>query len=407
MFRESVMEHVMKDTIVARSIHTEDFLQLELDHGVIVGLEVLGSIPDEKILRLQEKSGVPYIAPGFFDIQVNGYAGKDYSDQLSTEDMEQMVMRLAESGTTRHMPTIITNSELSIIESIRAIVDSRKESTLLHNAIVGLHIEGPFISPKEGACGVHDPKHIRPCDFDEFQRWQESAEGLIRLVTVSPEDDTALEFIRKVTALGVRVAIGHIVVPPDQIEKAVDAGATLSTHLGNGSPGFLPRLNNFIWKELSDDRLYASIIADGFHLPPYVLDAYTRSKGRCLTILISDAAALAGSPPGVYRWGDMDIEVFPDGHMGLLGTTNLAGASLLLDRCIAHLHEVTKFSLSECVSCATRIPHDYLRLEGSVWKDLPKVGSNADFTLFNYQRGDGNLRVLRTQLGREVLFKNM
>lgn len=388
----------MKENIVAKSILSEDLLQITVEEGMLTAVEVLAHGTDGK------PSEYPFIAPAFFDIQVNGYVGSDYSSMLPTEKIEHLVFRLAESGTAFHMPTIITNSEERIIESIDAIVQARKASSIVERAIPSIHIEGPFISPKEGARGVHNPKYIRPCDIEEFLRWQDHAEGLIKLVTLSPEDDIALDFIKKLTAMGVRIAIGHTAVDPEQIEAAVEAGATLSTHLGNGSPGMLPRLKNFLWKELSDDRLYASIIADGFHLPPYVLDTYTRVKGVDRIILTSDVASLAGSPPGSYRWCDMDVEVFADGHMGLQGTHNLAGASLLLDTCIAHLHEVTKFTLAESVYCASVLPQTYLSQKLSMWGGNPKVGDIANFTLFTYHEGDGKLNILRTQLGDKQLF---
>ncbi|WP_319561978.1 amidohydrolase family protein [Marispirochaeta sp.] len=388
----------MKEFIIAKSIFTEDLLQIILEDGVFVGVDIFQHDSGDSLYT------VPYIAPGFFDIQVNGYAGINYSESLSPEKIVDMTKCLSESGTTFHLPTIITNSENCILESIDAIVKARKKHFLLRKTIPGIHIEGPFISSKKGARGVHDPQHIRSCDFEEFKRWQEQAEGLIKLVTISPEDDVAIDFIRKVTKQGVRVGIGHTSVNPEQIEAAVEAGASLSTHLGNGSPGYLPRLNNFIWKELSEDRLYASIIADGFHLPPYVLDTYTRAKGKKRIILISDVAALAGSPPGLYRWGDMDVEVFPDGHMGLQGTLNLAGASLLLDTCIAHLHESTRLSLSDSVFCATVNPYTYFHHEAYLWTDNPVPGKEAFFTLFHYQKGDGRIKVHRTQLGSNILF---
>lgn len=382
----------MSTTIKAQSIFTNTPLNIVVDQGKITSVEVL---PHEPATHLD------YIAPGFFDIQINGYAGKDYSSDLSSDDILYLVERIVKSGTTKHLATIITNSEKQIMNSIKAIVQARKDHPLVEKAIVGLHIEGPFISPEEGARGVHDPQHIRPCDYEEFLRWQEAAEGLIHIVTISPEDDNALSFTKKVSASGVVVSIGHTNVSPEQIELAVEAGATLSTHLGNGSAALLPRLKNFIWKQLSDTNLKASIIADGFHLPPYVLDSFTRTKGKENIILISDAAALAGSPPGLYQWGDMTVEVFADGHMGLAGTTNLAGASLLLDTCVAHLSEVSSFSLADCVACATVNPHAFLG--ESVWSDIPAVGDEANFILFSYTKGEGKLQVKRTTIANHTV----
>jgi len=369
-------------------------MELEIENGKIVSV---------RQSSVTAEASLDYIAPGFLDIQVNGYAGKDYSSALTPDEILHLVGHIAKSGTTQHIATIITNSEEQIIKSIKAIVEARKAHPMVEKSLVGIHVEGPFISPSEGARGVHDPQFIRGCDYQEFLRWQEAAEGLIRIVTVSPEDEAALDFIRKVSETGVIVGIGHSNVEPSMIGLAVDAGATLSTHLGNGSAPMLPRLENFLWKQLSEDRLHASIIADGFHLPPYVLDSFTKAKGKKRIVLISDAAALAGSPPGIYQWGEMKIEVFEDGHMGLAGTSSLAGASLLLDTCVAHLSEVTGFSLADSVACATVNPHALFN--ETIWTGLPQIGTEADLILFSYEKGDGKLSVKRSILGKHTLFQ--
>ena len=384
----------MKEKIIAKSVFSNSPVELEIEDGKIVSVQKASGVKEETLA---------YIAPGFFDIQINGYAGKDYSTALTPDEILHLVGEIAKSGTTQHIATIITNGEEQIIKSIKAIVQARKTYPVVEKSVVGIHVEGPFISPQEGARGVHDPRFIRSCDYDEFLRWQEAAEGLVRIVTISPEDEIALNFIRKVSSTGVIVAIGHTNVDPSMIGSAVEAGAKLSTHLGNGSASMLPRLENFLWKQLSEERLNASIIADGFHLPSYVLDSFTKAKGKERILLISDAAALAGSPPGIYQWGDMKIEVFEDGHMGLAGTSSLAGASLLLDTCVGHLSEVTGLSLADSVACATANPH---ALFGeTTWTGVPEVGTEADFILFSYKKGEGKLSVKRTVLGKHTLFQ--
>ncbi|HAF85131.1 MAG TPA: N-acetylglucosamine-6-phosphate deacetylase [Sphaerochaeta sp.] len=384
----------MKEKITAKSVFSNTPMELGIEDGKIISVQQSNVAPD---------ASLDYIAPGFFDIQVNGYAGKDYTSALTPDEILHLVGQIAKSGTTQHVATVITNSEEQMIKSIKAIVEARKAHPMVEKGLVGIHVEGPFISAGQGSRGVHDPRFIRPCDYEEFLRWQKAAEGLVRIVTISPEDENALDFIRKVSATGVIVGIGHTNAEPSLIASAVEAGATLSTHLGNGSAAMLPRLENFLWKQLSEDRLSASIIADGFHLPPYVLDSFTKAKGKERLILISDAAALAGSPPGVYRWGEMKIEVFEDGHMGLAGTSSLAGASLLLDTCVAHLCEVTAFSLADSVACATANPH---ALFGeTTWTEVPRVGTEADFILFSYREGERKLSVNRSVLGKYTLFQ--
>jgi len=339
-----------------------------------------------------EERCTDYLSPGFLDIQINGYHGMNYSNPLSLIEIVELVDKIFLSGTTRHLPTIITDSEENILASNHAIVAARKRSSLLEYSLPGIHIEGPFISHVEGARGVHDPAFIRDADYEEFLRWQEAAEGLIKIVTLSPENEKSIDFIRKISRDGVIAAIGHTNASVEMIEEAIDAGAKLSTHLGNGCPAYIPRLHNFIWKQLSDERLSASIIADGYHLPPYVLKSFTHSKGFNKTILISDVAALAGSMPGLYKWGNMDIEIFDDGHMGLHNTSNLAGASYLLNRGIAHLSECTDLSLEECVRCATVNPWNLLGLDG--WELEPQIGDVADLCSFRVTPGE--LSIQRT-----------
>ncbi|MCK5155822.1 MAG: hypothetical protein KAQ69_05255 [Spirochaetales bacterium] len=366
--------------ITGKSIFTNKSLKVGITGGIVTSVA-------------ETKKCLNTLSPGFMDIQINGYNKKDYSSDLNSTQITELIHDIAKSGTTRHFPTIISNPEFRILSSIRNIIKARKSSPLVEYALSGIHIEGPFISLEEGARGAHNPKYIRQADFAEFLRWQEAAEGIIRIVTVSPENEESLAFIRKITGTGVIAAIGHTNVSAEMIEKAVEAGARLSTHLGNGCQAFIPRLKNFIWRQLSDDRLAASIIADGFHLPPYVLQCFSRCKGTENTILTSDVAALAGSKPGLYKWGDMDIEIFEDGHMGLHNTANLAGAACLLDTCISYLTQHTHFSLQDSIQCAAVNPRKLTGLQ-QCWDSEPVIGEKADFTSFTMV--DGTMKIDRT-----------
>lgn len=356
-----------KQRISGKWIFSGEYLEIETEDGVVTS--VSAADPGDLLL-----------CPGFFDIQLNGYAGVDYSADFSAGDLETLTGKLIAGGTTRHLPTIITNSEQRILKSIRDIQAARKSSSFIREAIPGIHIEGPFISAKDGARGVHDPAHIRAADYDEYLRWQKAAEGLVRIVTLSPEDENAISFIRKITADGVIAAIGHTDASPEMIHRAADAGARLSTHLGNGSPFMLPRLKNFIWSQLADDRLAASFIADGFHLPGDVLRCITRCKNRDDAILVSDAAALAGSPPGLYKWGNVEVEVHKNGQMNLHGTSSLAGAAHLLDTCVAVLRRSTELPLAECVRFAAVNPGRLLGCGPS--ETIPRAGDAANLLSF-------------------------
>jgi len=358
----------MKEVFISgRSLFSGKALKIGITGGIVSSVE-----------KGDDSSNL--LSPGLMDLQINGYRSKDYSSGLSLPGIEELVGHFLQRGITQHFPTIITNKESRLINSIVNIVEARKKSKMVENCIRGIHIEGPFISPYEGSRGVHDLQYIRKADFSEFLRWQEAAEGLIRIVTVSPEDDNSILFIEKVVESGVIAAIGHTNAEPEMIDRAVDAGARLSTHLGNGTAAMIPRLKNNIWKQLSDDRLSASFIADGFHIPLYVLKCFFAGKGRDHSILVSDVAALGGNKPGLYKWGNMDIEIFEDGHMGLYKTGNLAGSSLLLNQCITYLIQNGEYTLPEIMRWATMNPRKLVGADW--WESEPPVGKKADIISF-------------------------
>lgn len=323
-----------------------------------------------------------YICPGFFDIQVNGLQGVDYSGpDLDREGIISVVRALAGAGTTRHLPTIITNTQKRICRNLEGIAGARRSSPLLHAAIPGVHIEGPYISPEEGPRGAHDPSFIRAASPAEYREWQDASGRAIKIVTLAPEQPGSIRFIEELAADGVIPAIGHTGADPETVRRAVAAGAKLSTHLGNGSPVTLPRLSNFLWEQLACDSLHASIISDGFHLPASVLRVMERSKGRERIILISDASPVGGLTPGEHKWGNMKVEVDENGRLGLAGTPYLAGAGHLLDWDIPHFMKATGCTLAEAVKLATINPRRFLgTAEGGAASSIEAT----DFILFEY-----------------------
>jgi N-acetylglucosamine-6-phosphate deacetylase len=327
-------------------------------------------------------------------MQVNGFQGSDYSlDDLDLNHIERIVASLAESGVTGHVPTIVTRPRERIVRNLRVISQARKESSLLAATIPAIHIEGPFISHEDGPRGAHDPRYVRDPDFDEFLEWQDAAGGLVKMVTLAPERRGALEFIGKLASAGVVASIGHSAASPEQIREAVAAGASFSTHLGNGSHASLPRLRNYLWEQLADDRLSVGMIADGFHLPEAVVKVILRAKGLEKIVLVSDVSLPGGWEPGVYRWGNLDVEVHPDGHVGLKGTSFLAGAGHRLDHDIATFMKFTGVPLFDTLKLCTRTPARILGLPSSAGR--LEAGASADLTLFRYD-GQNPLKVETT-----------
>jgi N-acetylglucosamine-6-phosphate deacetylase len=281
---------------------------------------------------------------------------------------------------------------------------SAKESVADFSAMEAFHLEGPYISPDDGPRGAHPARWVRPPDLAEFQRFQEAAGGNIRLVTLSPEWPQAPRFIEKIVEKGVVASIGHTRASASQIADAVSAGATLSTHLGNGTDAVLPKHSNYLWEQLAEDRLAASFIVDGFHLPPSFLNVALRAKGLERSLLVTDAVMPAGCDPGRYRLGEVDVELHPDGSVRLAGGTRLAGSALTMDRAIANVMRTAGLSLREAVTLATRNPARVGRI-ASRQRGL-NPGDRADLVRFRLEEATGRITILETFLGGRRVFEH-
>lgn len=297
-------------------------------------------------------------SPGFFDIQVNGFAGVDFnSPDVSADQIHQILPALRATGVTRFLPTLITSSLDRFTACARTLLQVDDPS------IAGIHLEGPYISPVDGARGAHPREHCCAASLDDFARRQDAAGGRIVLVTLAPEVTGALHLIEPLTAQGVRVAIGHTEASPGLIRDAIKEGATLSTHLGNGCAAILPRHPNFIWEQLASDELRASVIVDGHHLPASTVKVIVRAKSAQRTILVTDAMAAAGCAPGSYRIGQLDVDVAVDRRVSLRGTPYLAGSALTMDEAVANTARFTGLPIGEVLPMASTVPAAYLGLD--------------------------------------------
>lgn len=313
-----------------------------------------------------------WVAPGLIDIQINGYAGHDFcSENTTVDDVVAVAEKIVDAGVTAFCPTVTTNSYAALELSLRAIAMACERSDVARERILAIHLEGPYISPTDGPRGAHPLEHVRNPDWDEFTRLQRAADGHIGLVTLAPELPNALDFISKARKAGVVIAIGHHTATREQIHAAVAAGAALSTHLGNGTHGQLPRHHNYLWEQLANDALLASIIVDGHHLPPAVVKSFYRVKGPGRLILISDAISATGLIPGNYQLMGQDIEVMEDGSIQLIGTPFLGGSTVKLCDAIRNVVDFAEASLSDAITMATVNParlfgvdrdHGFLRI---------------------------------------------
>ena len=343
-----------------------------------------------------------YVCTGFVDLQVNGYRGLDYSsDNLKEEDVEKIVSYLAEAGTVKHLPTIITGEKEKTIRNIKTIINARKKSAITETAIPGIHLEGPYISPVEGAIGAHDRIYVRLPDIKELREWHEESEGLIKIITLAPELEGSSEFIKEAVKLGIKISIGHSDSNTENIRNAVDCGMSLSTHLGNGIYQMIDRRNNVFWEQLANDRLKAGLITDGFHLVPEQIETFYKAKSLNNIFLVSDVGPLGGQKPGIYKWGNIDVQVYDDGHLGLPNTPYLAGAGHLLDTCIANFINVTGLCLKDTLRTVIDTPTEILGLEKI--EDNKKY-DDGNLTVFEFRPGMKKIKVLGTFINGKKMY---
>lgn len=345
-----------------------------------------------------------WICPGLVDIQNNGYAGHDVrASDVDADTIAHLVTALWAQGITAVCPTATTGPEEKIVQSLRAIASARETDPLLARAIPCAHVEGPYLSAEDGPRGAHDLTSLRNPDVEEFTRWQQAGRGVVGIVTLAPESPGAPDYIRSIAKAGVVPAIGHTAADSAQIGAAVSAGARLSTHLGNGAHAKITRHPNYIWDQLADDRLMASFIADGHHLPASTLVAMVRAKGRTRSILVSDSVAIAGSPPGRYR-GPMgaEVELDADGRLSLAGTSLLAGAVRNLRECLARAVYGAGFDFAHAVAMAAANP---ARLLGSrrLARRSISPGAGADITLLTLDPDRATIDAAATVVGGVVV----
>ncbi|HEX4143845.1 MAG TPA: amidohydrolase family protein [Pirellulales bacterium] len=304
--------------IVGRHYLTAQAVEIE-----IVGQRIAGLAPSASTDR-----DLPWIAPGWVDLQINGYGGQEFTaPDLTSENAIAIGESLTRFGVTRFCPTLTTASRGDLLAGLTTLRRACRQSPEFAALVAGIHLEGPYISAEDGPRGAHPRVHCRPPDAEEFDLLADAAEGQIRLVTLSPEFDGAPQFIARLVARGVRVAIGHTAATAAQIAAAVDAGATLSTHLGNGAHAVLRRHPNYLWDQLAEDRLTASLIVDGHHLPPAVVKTFVRAKTTDRIVLVSDLSGFAGLPAGRYETALCPLEILGDGRLVVAGQRQmLAGA---------------------------------------------------------------------------------
>jgi len=312
---------------------------------------------------------------GLFDFQVNGFAGVDFQrDDLTRTQFDHAVAALRRHRTAGIFVTLITDEIDALAHRFAAFEKLCAASPASATAILGYHLEGPWLCPAPGYRGAHAPAPMHAPSLAEFERLQSAASGRIRLVTLAPEWPGSAEFIAAVTRTGVHVSLGHTHANDAQLDDAIRAGARFCTHLGNATPLELPRHDNIVQRLLARDELTACFIPDGIHLPPYTLKNFVRAKPPDRVLFTTDAMAGAGAPPGRFTIGALAIDVGADGIARAPGSSHFAGSTLTpeegVNRTAAYLnlsHETAHALWSTAPATAFGVT-------------LPALKSRADFS---------------------------
>ncbi|MBM3737126.1 MAG: amidohydrolase family protein [Acidobacteria bacterium] len=363
--------------------------------------EVVFTTAIESVNPLLTTSSSRYLSPGWVDIQVNGFAGADYcSPGTPVDKIAHSIEVLWSTGVTRLFPTVITGSPAFMAGAIANLAKAKAELPLHGKSMVGFHIEGPYISAEDGPRGAHPLPAVRPPDTDEFRRWMDISEGQIKLITIAPEWPGACAYIEHAVRHGVVMSIGHTNANAAQIDDAVRAGATMSTHLGNGAHKFILRHPNYMWDQLADDRLAASFIADGIHLPASFLKVALRAKGIEHSVLTTDAVMPAGCKPGMYRLGEVDVELHePGDRVTLVGQERLAGSALRMDTGVGNLMKLAGLRLNEAITMASINPARCGRIPANQKGLAP--GAAADIVEFDFDAGRADITIRAVWLDGE------
>ncbi|MDI9277521.1 amidohydrolase family protein [Pantoea sp. EABMAA-21] len=373
-----------------RDYRTLDPIELYMCEGLLAEVRSLPD-PDNDLI----------LAPGLVDLQVNGFQGVDFNHfPFSEQDVLNATHALWQQGVTSFMPTVITAQPGEIAQALQRLASACEHYSDVALAVPGFHLEGPFLSPEDGPRGAHPREAICAPDVFLFESWQRAAQQRIGLLTLSPEWPQSSELIQHCVKQQVRVAIGHTSASAAQIHDAVLAGASLSTHLGNGAHLQLPRHPNYIWQQLAEDALAATLIADGDHLPAEVLKVFLRAKGE-QALLVSDVTCFAGQPPGIYDSAiGGRVQLSAEGRLSMADAPQLLAGSArgLLDG-VNFLLRQQLASLQQAIEMASIRPARQL--------DLPQQhglapGAPADVLLLKPQPDGGVALFACLKQGKKV-----
>ena len=335
-----------------------------------------------ELTRATDTSTELWLTRGLVDIQVNGYAGVELtSPELTMEGLAACEKALFEQGTVAWCPTV-TSQESGLIREVLAKIARAVETGVLKR-VRFIHMEANYLSPQEGYRGAHVPDYLTEPDIKEFESWQKASGGRIGYVSVAPELKGGLEFIRHLASKDILVALAHHNAPYETVVAAADAGARLSTHLFNGCAATMHRHHNVVLTQLSEDRLWASFLPDGHHIPYHVLKVGLRAKGMERSVFTSDLISLGGSPEGDYVIDGQEV-LISNGGAFLKGTPYLYGAWANLAQGIERATAAQVVTPDEAIRLASTNPARLLGIEDSL---EPAAGTEGPFVMFRESNG--------------------
>ncbi|MCH6258707.1 hypothetical protein MLD52_19260 [Puniceicoccaceae bacterium K14] len=299
-----------------------------------------------------------------FDLQVNGFAGVDFqSDSLNLSDMAHAAKCLLKHNTAGILFTLITDTVENLCRKLENIEKLRSRDKDIASVIKGYHLEGPWISKEPGYYGAHPLEYVSTPTLADYRRLRDAACGRLKLITLAPEVDGAISIIEASVKDGIRIGLGHTNASEEIIDAAINAKATLATHVGNAVPLLLHRHDNIIQRLLERDELIACMIPDGIHLPPFALKNFFRAKPRGKTFFTTDCMSAAGAPSGTYKLGPHTVEVGADGVVHMPGETRFAGSSLTMNKGLENIVQWLDITESDALEMCSNAPATHFGIE--------------------------------------------
>ena len=368
--------------LIARHYATGQPIEVELADGKIAAIQSIDA----------EQTDLPWIAPGLIDIQINGFGGPDFDNPaMDRQGWIAIVNLLAARGVTTFFPTFCTNSRENFVAALARYAQLMDDPVLAH-MMPGMHIEGPYISDDDGPRGAHDRRYTRDPSMEEIDAFDRASGNRLRILTLAPERNGAIAVIRELARRGVAVAIGHTGATSEQLDAAVAAGARFCTHLGNGAHTMMNRHRNYVFDQMADDRLWATVIPDGHHLPRPLFNIMLRAKGLQRLVFVSDASGPAGLPAG--RYGSRDLT--PAGRLQVADHPEfLSGSAISLDMGVGRAVALAGLTLAQSIDLATIQP---ARLMGLADRGRLEAGAAADLVLFDWDASACQMTVRDTMV---------